>query len=880
MIEGSENIVLRFGLYILRRALVEDRFEEIAPDLLERYEARRRGSKRVADFKFLVDVTSVAARRSLRKPRLSWIPATQAIAKGPIMFKNYLLVAVRHLRKQKRFTFINAAGLGVGLACCLFILLYVRDELSYDRHIPDANRIFRVTANYSGSGQHWAPIGPPVGLAMEAEFPEIEELFRYFPNESGIVFKKGDIQFQERNGGFADSTFLSFFSLPLLEGDPATALSGVQTIVISERMARKYFGKESALGETLTLVGYSDVTVTGVLKDLPARTHMSVDYLIPMSVFYEGEEWLETARTWAGFHTYIKLHNPTGKSSIESKMPDFTDRFMEGRFSSPGSEVMRYELQPLVDIHLYSHLEKEYRANGDIVYVYTFSLVALFILLVACINFVNLATARAAGRMHEVAVRKTFGAQRNKLIRQYLGESLLLSGLGLLLAVSLIVLLLPAFNSLTGRTLELSQVLGAPMAAALILMTVIAGLVAGIYPAFVLSSYRPANAFSGRSEKGTGRALLRKGLVVFQFAISIFLIAGSAIIWQQLDFFRTTQLGIDKEHVLDIDLSREVVRAVSDNPDTVKDELLKNPAIMSVSNASDVPGERYSLESMRIDGQSGEDGTQMRIAWRSDHDYASALGLEIVAGRDFSRSAPADTSAWLINEAAARRLNLVDPVGRVMRWGDYAGPIVGVIRDFNFASLHNNIEPLVIPLRVGNGGRLLIRFASPDPKAVVASVETTLNRVYPGSVFNYSFVGESIDALYAEEDTLRDVLGYFAVVAILIACLGLFGLAAFMAEQRTKEIGVRKVMGASSSSIVGLLSKDFVLLVGVAFLIAAPSTWMAANSWLNNFAFRIEIGPAVFLGAGVAAALIALLAVGYQAARAASANPIVSLRHE
>ncbi|MCH8124164.1 MAG: ABC transporter permease [Bacteroidetes bacterium] len=875
------DVIKRAGTTVLRCMLDASRFEEIAPDLVALYEARRRSGARLATLRYLFDIASVVSRRSLRRRRSAWHEESKSVARGPIMFKNYLLVATRHLRKQKGFTFINAAGLGIGLACCLFILLYVRDELSYDRHHADANRIFRVTANYVESGGHWAPIGPPVGLEMQAEFPEIESLARFFPSESGVIFKRGDVQFEERNGGFADSTFFSFFTLPLLEGNPKTALSGPGKVVISERMALKYFGDESALGQSLTIVGIAEVTVSGVLKELPSTTHMPIDYLAPMESFYQGnEDWLAGAKTWAGFHTYIKLKNLAGRRGIEEKLPDFTDRFMEGRFSKVGSEVVRFELQPLTDIHLYSQLEKEYRPNGDIAYVYTFSLIAILILLVACINFVNLATARAAGRMREVAIRKTFGAHRQQLMRQYLGESMLLSALGLLLALGLIVALLPAFNSLTGKALELADVLSSQMIASLVLMTVIAGLIAGIYPAFVLSGFRPATALRGRGGSATGRALLRKGLVVFQFAISIFLIAGSVIIWQQLDFFRTKQLGFDKEHVLDVSLDSHMTETVTQNPETVKNELFKDPSIVSVSNASSRPGERYSLEVMTLDGRSNDEGTMMRIAWRTDHDYVTALGLDIVAGRDFSRAAPADTNAWLINEAAARRLELTNPVGQIMRWDDYAGPIVGVIRDFNFASLHSEIEPLVIPLRPGHGGRLLVRFASSEPKVVVSHVEETLQRLFPGSLFTVSFVGDSIDALYAGEDTLRDVLGYFSAIAILIACLGLFGLAAFMAEQRTKEIGIRKVLGASSRAIVSLLSRDFVLLVGIAFLISIPVTWIAASSWLENFAFRIDISPIVFAGTGMVAMLIAVLTVGYQATRAALADPIASIRHE
>jgi len=865
---------------MLRFFLVSNRYEEIAPDLDELFSERRASKERFASWKYLYDVISIVSRRSLRQHRRAWIAELQPVSRGPIMLKNYLLVAVRHLKKRKGFTFINAAGLGTGLACCLFILLFVRDELKYDRHIEGSGLMFRVTADYEDGGQHWAPIGPPIGPALAADFPEIEASTRFFPHTQGVVLKRGDTQFHEIDGGFADSTFLEFFSFEMIEGIADQALTNPETIVLSESTARKYFGDGPALGETLSLVGYEDVTVSGVFKDQPSTTHIPVNYLSPMSAFYRNAgDWVDGATTWAAFHTYLKLHNSLSASSLESKLPAFTDRLLEGRFDDPGSEVVTYHLQPLTDIHLHSHLEKEYLANGDIAYVYTFSIVALFILLVACVNFVNLATARAASRMHEVAVRKTFGALRKQLIRQYLGESILLSFLGLLIALGIIFLFLPTFNSLTGKALQISHVVTSSMAIWLVLMTAFAGIVAGIYPAFVLSGYKPAAAFKGGTSRTSGRTLLRKGLVVFQFSISIFLIAGSIIIWQQLDFFRTQQLGFDKEHVLDVRLSEAQINAVAENPETIKSELLRNPAILSVSNATDLPGERISLESVTVDGLVEEE-VQLRFAWHTDHDYVEALGLEIVEGRSFSKEAPTDTSGWLMNETAVKLLRLDEPIGQTMRWGDYSGPVVGVIRDFNFRSLHHAIEPLVIPLRPGFSNRLLVRFASDDPAAVVDHVHAAMDHVFPGSLFEYYFVGDSVDALYKDENTLRDIIGYFSLMAIFIASLGLFGLAAFTAEQRTKEIGVRKVLGASSRSILGLMSREFVILIGVSFAVAAPLTWIAAGNWLGNFAFRIEVNPLVILFAGVAAAMTALVAVLYQTAGAARANPVDSLRHE
>ncbi|MDA1029677.1 MAG: ABC transporter permease [Bacteroidetes bacterium] len=872
---------LRAGLFVLGKALTEDRFDEIAPDLTDLYTTRCKQGDRFSHLKFGFDVLSVALRRNLRKDRFSWNPHSLSSRRSSFMFKNYLLVAIRHLVKQKGFTFINAFGLAIGLVCCTFIWIFVADELSYDRHVPDAERIYRVTSDFRPEGKQWAPIGPPLGPAMLENFPEIEDMVRFFPSESGVVFKHDTIQLEEKNGGFADTDFLTFFGFRLLEGDPTKALVEPGSVVISSQLATKLFGDASALGQTVSIVPDLEAIVSGVLMNTDGNTHLPVDFLFSMSTFYSGdEEWLESAFLWAGFLTYVKLHSPSGRATIESQIPPFIDKLVGDRFSQPASELVQFSLQPLLDIHLYSHLEKEYRQNGDISYVYTFSIVALFTLILACVNFVNLATSRAGTRIHEVAVRKTFGARRQQLIRQYMGESLLLSSLGFVLSVALIVVLIPLFNDVTAKNLAFSAVVNLKSLAFLAATTIGAGLVAGFYPAIVLSGVGTVAAFRGRFGTGSTKSMLRKGLVVFQFTVSICLIAGSTIIWKQLSYFQTAQLGFDKENVLVVRLPDDVVNTITQSPDPVKSALLSNASIVSVSHASDRPGSRYSIEGMVVEGQADQEGTQMRVAWRTDHDYARTLGLTIIEGRDFSKTELADTSAWLINEAAAKILGLTDPVGQNLIWDSYKGPIVGLIRDFNFASMHEEIEPLVIPLRPGNGGQLLIRFASTDHQALLQSVEETLNQLYPGSLFSFSFLDDSIDALYRGENTLKDVTVYFSVMAILIACLGLFGLAAFTAKQRTREIGVRKVLGATSSSIVKLLSKEFMLLIVISFLIATPLTWMAGNSWLDHFAYRIEIGALVFILAGAIAAVVALAAVGFQAISAASANPVSSLHHE
>ncbi len=867
--------------WVLRRWGPLHRNAEMTDDLEELFALRtERYGPAKAQRLYWQDVLSICLRRSLHTQQAPHVLPYET-ARGPIMLTNYLKIAFRHLQRQKGYTFINVAGLAVGLACCLLIVLYVQDERSYDRHHHHADRIFRLTINYH-EGSHWAPIGPPVGPALMAQMPEIEQIARIFPFGNRAVLRYEDLQFEESGGVYADSTVFEVFTLPLLRGNPATALTAPGSLVLSQRMARKYFGEADPMGRTLTVPGWRDFTVTAIMKDVPTTTHLPFDFMASMQTYYDARgDGINQARTWAGFYTYVLLREAHQAEAVVQKAPAFATGFFEGRFETPADEVMQFVLQPLPEIHLHSKLEKEYRANSDVLYVYVFSAIALFVLLIACINFINLATALAAMRMREVGVRKTLGAGRLQLARQFLGESALMAAMALVLAGILIALWLPVFNHLTGKTLTLTDLQDPRLLLGLAVMTLLTGLISGAYPAFVISGFRPTQALRGTGVgKASQPARLRKGLVVFQFAISIFLIIGTAVVLSQLTYFRTKQLGFDKERVVHVRLGGELNEAVENNLETIKQELLRNPALLNVSLAADVPGERYSLESMSVDGHRDDEETMMRIAWGVDHDYLKTLRIELVAGRDFSREAPADTNAWIINEAAVKRLGLRDAVGRVLRWGRYAGPIVGVAKDFHFASLRHQIEPLVIPLRPGVGGMLLARVQGPQMAEALSFLEAALDRLVPGQLFSYSFVADDFDLLYRDEDKLRDVFGYFAAIAIFIACLGLFGLAAFTAGQRTKEIGVRKVLGASVAGIVLLLSKEFSKLVGLAFVVAAPLAYFAMDRWLQDFAYRIEISWGIFLIAGLAALGVAWLTVSYQSIRAALADPVDVLRYE
>jgi putative ABC transport system permease protein len=600
-----------------------------------------------------------------------------------------------------------------------------------------------------------------------------------------------------------------------------------------------------------------------------------------MITFYSGsEEWLESAVTWAGFHTYLLLRADVDIADFENKLPGFVDDRYAGELDAdPPSSALTLVLQPLYDIHLHSALEKEYQANSDIRYVYTFAFVAIVVLGIAIINFVNLNTARSTLRMREVGVRRCFGASRGVLVRQFLTESVVHAFIGFLVATGLGILLFPLFRDISGVDVGASVLTEPLVVGAFISVTFAVGLIAGLYPSLVLSGFRPVQAFRRQSSGSPGGGGLRRALVVGQFAISIVLLAVSGVVWSQLTYLRTAQLGFDKEQVLVIDMTPTTSTYMTESPLVVREALLKHPAITAVSNASDMPGSRYSVEGMAVVGRD-DDATMMRVAWRSDHDYVDALGLELVEGRGFSAFAPTDTSAWILNEAAVRELNLENPTDELLRWGEYVGPIVGVVRDFNFASLHIPVEPLVIPLRPGFGGNLLVRFTGDDQSSIVAHARTVIDRVTPGELFDYSFLADDVDAQYLQEDKLRDVIASFSVLGIVVACLGLFGLAAFTADRRTREIGIRKVLGATISQNVQLLTREFVALVLIAIAVGVPLAYFLVDRWLADFAYRIALSPLYFLAAGLAALAVAVLTVGFQAARAAGTDPVRSIRHE
>jgi len=798
------------------------------------------------------------------------------------MLKNYLKVAFRNLRRSPGYSLINVFSLAIGLACSVLILLFIYDELRYDAHHENADHIYRVTKSYT-QGNHWAAIGPPVGAALVDGIPEIEASARFRPFGVSDIFTFEDRSFEERNGVMADTSMFDIFSIPLKRGSERDVLKAPYSIVLSESMAQKYFGSQDPLDKLLEVNGGYQLRVTGVMEDLPATTHMPFDFMVSMSTFYEffgGDP--DQSRTWAGMYTYVKVREGSDVSVVESKLPQFVDAFFQGIYDEPASNVMEIAFQPLRSIYLHSKLEKEYRANSDVIYVYVFSIIAVLVLLIACVNFTNLTTARASNRMREIGIRKTLGSRRNQLALQFMGESMLLSGFALMLAYVIVLLTLPLLNEVTGKALVLDSTINTVLWVGLSGITLLAGLVSGLYPAVHLSRFTPINAFKGASIPGMERTFLKKGLVVFQFSISIFLIASTLVVVDQLDYFKSKQLGFEKEGVVTFSLNGALGEYVDDgNLETFKQELTRHSTVLHASNASSIPGQRFSIESFTVVEDPEIEPTPMRVAWRTDHDYANALGLDIVAGRDFSKYAPADSAAWLVNEAAVREFNLAEPVGKTLKWDNaYEGPIVGVIKDFHFASLHNVVEPLLIPLRPGGGGNMLVRIQTDQIQDALDHIRQTVATISPENDVALSFLGDNMDLLYRSEDRLGKVFRYFSIVAILIACLGLIGLATYTSEQRTKEIGIRKVLGATVASVLVLLSRDFARLVGIAFLVAAPITYLLMDRWLQSFAYQVDLGPGILVMAGALVLMIALMTIGYQALKAALSNPVESLRYE
>lgn len=787
------------------------------------------------------------------------------------MLKNYLKIAVRNLRRQKGYAAINVLGLSVGLACSFFILLWVAGEVSVDRFHADGDRLYRAR-RHATLGDHtytWSSVPKPLAAVLEEDYPEVEHAtLLTFQGEA--ILAAGDETFREA-GYYAGPAFFEMFSFPLVAGDPATVLAGPTSVAISEAVAAKLFGADwqarEVVGRTITVDHRKDFQVSGIFADVPENSSLQFDYLLPVADFIERNEWVENWGS-SGMEIYVELAEGTSVAALAPKIAGLL---------AEQEAVMkaRLFLQPVEDMHLYDTYRDGQLAGGRIDYVRIFVVVAIFLLLIAAINFMNLATARSGQRAKEIGVRKAVGSGRGALARQFLVESALLALAAFVVALGLVKALLPAFSSLTGKTLAFGEIdprfFGVGLGIALV-----TGLLAGSYPALYLSSFSPVAVLRGTFRQGPGAARMRKGLVVFQFALSALLIVGTLTVYLQMDYIRTKNLGLDRSNLVSVTLEGPAKTQYA----SFRQELLRRPGIEMVTASNQNPlSVGNNTTDPEWDGKTEGDNTLFSII-ETNYDFVEAMEMELVAGRTFSRSFASDSSNFVINQRAAEAMGVEDPVGQRLSFWDRDGQIVGVVKDFHMSSLYSSIEPTILRLNPPNASLLYVRTAPGQTPAALASLKSVYGQFNPGYPFEYDFLDAEYEEMYRGELVMGTLASVFAGIAIFIACLGLFGLAAFTAEQRRKEIGVRKVLGASVPSLVALLSKDFAWLVGAAFVVAVPAAYLVMSRWLDTFAYQIALGPSVFVAAGVLLFAVALMTVSYHAFRAASANPTEALRSE
>jgi putative ABC transport system permease protein len=800
------------------------------------------------------------------------------------MFRNYLKVAVRNIKRHAGYSMINVVGLAIGMTCCILILLWVQDELSYDRYHENADRIYRLCIDANLGTQLRAPVTmAPAAPAMISEFPEVVNAARMVRPER-VAVKYEDRTFREENVGYADNSVFDIFTFPFISGDPQTALSTPYSVVITEEMAQKYFGDQEPVGKILRLDDEADFTVTAVVKNVPSNSHFSFNMLRSFETLYRENPQLMEAWITARFYTYLLLAENSDHKKLEEKFAAFVDRHMGDFLSAVGGTVKLF-LQPLTRIHLYSDFERDLSAAGDITYVYLFSGIALFVLLIACFNFVNLATARSATRAREVGMRKTLGAGRGKLIGQFLGESVIYSFISIVLAFILLELALPLFNSLAQRELSLNYLQNPWLIPGLVGLALAVGLLAGCYPAFFLSSFKPVRVLKGTWSTTASGSGFRRALVVAQFVISIALIIGTITIYNQIDFMKNKKLGFDKEHVLIIPGMNQATRQ---SYLSIRDQLMSIPGVRAVGASSLVPGRGLTKSLFLPEGFSDNQPQTMDFLI-VDPDYFPTMGIKIAKGRNFSADLATDsTESAIINETAARRFGWDNPIGKTFRLLTPPGAggetqtfnVVGVVKDFHLQSLHQKIEPQIIFYDLSGLNNISVRIAPENVTHTMDLLKKEWQKINPQRPFDYFFMDESFDSQYRAEERLGTITLYFGLLAILIGCLGLFGMSSYTVEQRTKEIGVRKVLGATVAGIVLLLSKEFTRWVLVANVIAWPAAYLLADRWLGNFAYRIGISWTTFVLAGFLALLIALITVSFQAVKAALANPVETLRYE
>ena len=803
------------------------------------------------------------------------------------MIKNYFKIAWRNITRNKTFSAINTFGLAIGLTCFMLIAVFVYSELNYDKYPTEAKNIYRINLSVTGNGDVavYPNVDLAVGEGIKNTFPEVKAFTR---TASAVDFVKyEDKQFKEEHLAFADSNFLQIFSIPLIKGNPTDALVEPNSIVISKVLAKKYFGNEEAVGKSL-MIGTRETLykITGVIDKVPDNSHFHFDAFLSLST------WHITNKTWSnlGPYTYLVLDKNADPKKLQAKFPELVAKYVVPEVqqdmgislaeAQKSVNTFVFSLVPLTDIHLYSNTKDEIEPNGDIQYVYIFSALAFFILLLACVNFTNLSTALASKRSREVGIRKVMGSAKKQLIFQFLAESVLLTFFSMLVAYVLIFLLLPYFNQVANRNISFDFFLSYQSIAVMVLVSIAAGVLAGIYPAFFLSSFNTIKVLKGSSAQSSQKKPLRSSLIVFQFFVSTTLIIATIIAYQQLHYMQNKKLGYDKEQVLFL----PDARLLGSNQTAFAQQVIKDSRVVSATISRSVPGGPIMDGTQIYPRNENGNGTEIHAnIYHVDYDYLRTLGIQVLKGRNFSKEFSTDSSVnVVINEAAVRELGWANDnaVGKnIVRSGQNVYTVIGVVADFNYATVKQKIAPLMM-LMGGNNGGLIIKIKTDDVKGFLSNLKKQWASFNPTGPLGYSFLDEKFASLYANEKRTQQIFSVFAILAVIIACLGLFGLATYTAEQRRKEIGIRKVLGASVGGIIQLLSKEFLRLVLIAFIIAIPVSWWAMNEWLQDFAYRINIGWWVFAGAGAFALLITIVTISFQAIRAALANPVKSLRTE
>lgn len=801
------------------------------------------------------------------------------------MFKNYLKTAFRNLLKNKAFTFLNIAGLALGLMAFFLIVLYIVDERGYDTYNFKANRIYRVNTDLKlpTATSLFAITAPAVGIAIKDNFPEVESTVRLLTTKD-FRFKKGDEYGQEERGAYCDPGIFDVFTLPMIAGDAATALKEPASIVITESTAKKYFNKTDVVGQLLTLTGDDDraknYKISGVIRNIPEQSHFHFDFFLSMTAMPVSKN--PNFAALYPFNTYLLLKPEASYTKLQAKFPAFMRKYLGSgpnawdmdAFEKSGN-YFRISLIPLLDIHLQSNRTNEFEANGNAQYLRIFSVIALFILLMACINFMNLSTARSASRAREVGVRKVLGSPRIYLIVQFLAESFLITCAAGIIAILSAWALLPFFNQVSGKELRVTMSMATWLPPGLFFIITIISLLAGSYPAFFLSAFQPVNVLKGKLSTGFRGGRLRSFLVVFQFSISVFLITGTLVMYHQLHYIQSKDPGFNRNQVL-------VVKNMNalHQPVLFKNEVKRLSDVMNatLTGYSPTGGSRWHNF-----GSTGTGAAIQTEFWSVDEDYLNTMGMHLLKGRSFLNQLASDSTGIILNETAAKMFGFSnDPLNKEIKYPSYknAFHVIGVVKDFNFSSMRENIMPLVLVLNKDREGSLHIRINTHDMPRLVHEIEQTWKSLSPGQQFDYSFMDEDFDAIYRSEKHMGQLAIGLTILSVIIACLGLFGLAAFAADQRTKEIGIRKVLGASASRIVVMLSKDFIGLVGIAILIASPIAWFFMQQWLQNFAYRIPMNAWLPAIAGSAAIFISFITISFQSIKAAMTNPVKGLRAE